>query len=138
MQTIGPLEIKEPSIRLETIGPLEIKEPSIETEIKETIIEENNDPFLCEVDIHLDDSEVPETFVLKERKEMYYKMYQEARQKAKVARDLALSAYLEAKRIKNTYMLDDIIDSSDSEESGEEESDVESDEEEDETENNDE
>jgi len=41
-------------------------------------------------------------------------MYREARKKAKIARDLALSSYLEAKRIKNTYMLHDIEDSDDS------------------------
>jgi hypothetical protein len=41
-------------------------------------------------------------------------MYREARRKAKIARDLALSAYLEAKRIKNTYMLNDIEDSDES------------------------
>ena len=41
-------------------------------------------------------------------------MYREARKKAKIARDLALSSYLEAKRIKNTYMLTDIDDSDDS------------------------
>jgi hypothetical protein len=40
-------------------------------------------------------------------------MYKEARQKAKDARDLALSSFLEAKRIKNTYMLDDIDSDSD-------------------------
>ena len=56
-----------------------------------------------------------ETVSIKQRNDVYYKMYHEAREKAKIARDLALSAYLEAKRIKNTYMLDDIIDSSDSE-----------------------
>ena len=56
-----------------------------------------------------------ETISIKNKNDVYYKMYQEAREKAKVARDLALSAYLEAKRIKNTYMLD--VDSdSDSEE----------------------
>jgi len=55
---------------------------------------------------------------------MYYEMYREARQKAKVARDLALSAYLEAKRIKNTYMLDDIITSSSDEDTDEEEDDT--------------
>jgi hypothetical protein len=55
---------------------------------------------------------------------MYYKMYQEARQKAKIARDLALSSYLEAKQIKNKYMLDDILDSS-SDESDEDDSDTE-------------
>jgi len=40
-------------------------------------------------------------------------MYREARRKAKIARDLALSSYLEVKRIKNTYMLDDLKDSDD-------------------------
>ena len=41
-------------------------------------------------------------------------MYREARRKAKIARNLALSSYLEAKRIKNTYMLDNMKDSDDS------------------------
>jgi hypothetical protein len=68
-----------------------------------------------------------ETIQLKERKEMYYQMYQEARQKARVARDLALSAYLEAKQIKNKYMLDDILESS-SDESDDDETDLEKDE----------
>jgi len=76
---------------------------------------------LQEVDFDLDKISKDDTVNIKERKEMYYKMYQEARQKAKVARDLALSAYLEAKRIKNTYMLDDIISSSSDEDSDEEE-----------------
>ena len=34
--------------------------------------------------------------------------------KAKVARDLAISSYLEGKRIKNLYMLDDTTDTDDS------------------------
>ena len=55
-----------------------------------------------------------DTFKLKERDDVYYEMYREARQKAKVAKDLALSAYLEAKEIKNKYMLDDISDSDES------------------------
>ena len=38
-------------------------------------------------------------------------MYKEAKKKAKIARDLALSSILEAKRIKNTYMLEDVTDS---------------------------
>jgi hypothetical protein len=41
-------------------------------------------------------------------------MYREARRKAKIAKDLALSSYLEAKRIKNMYMLDEIEESDDS------------------------
>ena len=84
-------------------------------EISEEVSEE-----LCEVNIEPTD----EIVQLKERKEMYYKMYQEARQKAKIARDLALSSYLEAKQIKNKYMLDDILDSS-SDESDEDDSDTE-------------
>ena len=46
-------------------------------------------------------------------------MYKEAKKKAKIARDLALSAYLEAKRIKNTYMLEDLADEDSGEESDE-------------------
>jgi hypothetical protein len=38
-------------------------------------------------------------------------MYKQARRKARTAKKMALSSYLEAKRIKNAYMLDDILDS---------------------------
>jgi len=66
-----------------------------------------------EVDFHLEDSENTEPFQIKKRNDVYYEMYREARKKAKIARDLALSSYLEAKRIKNTYMLNDLEDDSD-------------------------
>lgn len=67
-----------------------------------------------EIDLSLD--EIPEDnhFSIKNKKNVYYEMYKEAKRKAKVARDLALSSYLEAKRIKNVYMLDDASDSEDS------------------------
>jgi hypothetical protein len=91
-------------------------EESLETQpIKIDTTEE-----LCEVDLDLDEIDIEggeptEVISIKNKNDVYYKMYQEAREKAKVARDLALSAYLEAKRIKNEYMLD--VDSdSDSEE----------------------
>jgi len=42
-------------------------------------------------------------------------MYREAKKKARLARDFALSAYLEAKRIKNTYLLDEVFDSDEEE-----------------------
>jgi hypothetical protein len=45
-----------------------------------------------------------------------YSMYKEAKDKAKMAKKLALMAYLEAKRIKNEYMIDDINDSENDEE----------------------
>jgi hypothetical protein len=65
---------------------------------------------LCEVDFDLDEMSETDTISIKQRKDVYYEMYREALRKAKVAKDLALSAYLEAKHIKNKYMLDDISD----------------------------
>ena len=41
-------------------------------------------------------------------------MYREARRKAKIAKEMAMASYLEAKNIKNTHVLDDIEDSDDS------------------------
>lgn len=68
-------------------------------------------PGLCEVDLDLDNlppSSSTEIMQVKPRDEVYYKMYREAMQNAVNARNLALTSYLEAKRIKNTYMLDDL------------------------------
>ena len=75
-----------------------------------------------EVVFHLDELPENDQITLKNRNDVYYEMYREARRKAKYARELALASYLEAKNIKNKYMLDDI---GDSDESGE--SDLESD-----------
>lgn len=64
-------------------------------------------------EVTFDLEELPEedTIVLKNRKDVYYEMYREARRKAKIAKDMAMASYLEAKNIKNTYMLNDIEDS---------------------------
>ena len=48
-------------------------------------------------------------------------MYQNAKRKAKIARDIALSAYLEAKQIKNTYLLHEDVEDEDDEEKNENE-----------------
>jgi hypothetical protein len=81
------------------------------------------DPNILE-EVEFDLAELPEedSIQIKKRNDVYYEMYREARRKAKIARDLALSSYLEVKRIKNTYMLDDIKDSDDSDLENEEES----------------
>jgi hypothetical protein len=42
-------------------------------------------------------------------------MYKDAKKKAKMARDIALTSYLEAKRIKNTYLLEQEMNSDDEE-----------------------
>jgi hypothetical protein len=83
-------------------------------------IDENNDLIvdtneLQEFKIDLDDLTEDVNINIKKDKDIYYEMYREACRKAKIARDLALSSYLEAKRIKNQYMLDDLTESDDSE-----------------------
>lgn len=67
-----------------------------------------------EVNFDLEELPEEENLVLKNRKDVYYEMYREARRKAKIAKEMAMASYLEAKNIKNTYMLDDIEDSDDS------------------------
>ena len=57
------------------------------------------------IDNHLD------TITLKKPNQVYYKIYKAAREKAKQAKKEAMLAFLEAKNIKKTYMLDDIEDS---------------------------
>jgi hypothetical protein len=66
---------------------------------------------ILEVDFNLDELPENDTIQIKRRNDIYYEMYREAKRKAKISRDLAISSYLEAKRIKNTYMLEDIEDS---------------------------
>ena len=86
------------------------EEPKDQT--KEESKEENTGE-LVEVEFDLDKLDPSDSVQLKQRNDVYYEMYRDARRKAKEARNLALAAYLDAKRIKNTYMLDE-IDSDDS------------------------
>ena len=57
-----------------------------------------------EIDFPLDESST-EVVKLKHKDDVYFEMYKNAKRKAKIARDIALSAYLEAKQIKNTYLI---------------------------------
>ena len=72
---------------------------------------EESSTELEEIELSLDEIPENEQIQIKTRNDVYYKMYQDAKKKAKLAKDLALSAYLEVKRIKNTYMLEDLDDS---------------------------
>ena len=90
-----------------SIDPAE--ESPEESEVFSNNVQESFEPV--EVEFNLDELNIDDTIQLKNRNDVYYKMYREAKKKAKVAKDLALSSYLEAKRIKNTYMLEDISDS---------------------------
>ena len=49
-----------------------------------------------------------ETLRLKKPSQVYYDLYKEARERAKSAKKLAIIAYLEAKNIKKTYMIDNL------------------------------
>jgi hypothetical protein len=72
-----------------------------------------------ELDLNLNLTEVKipsdldnlETITLKKPNQVYYEIYKKSREKAKEAKKEAILAFLEAKNIKKTYMLDDIDDS---------------------------
>ena len=72
-------------------------------------IEENKE--LKEIDINISETNNLETFTLKKPNQVYFELYKEAREKAKLAKKAAIIAYLEAKNIKKTYMIDNLNDS---------------------------
>lgn len=71
-----------------------------------------NHPEDLEV-VQLDFEDIQDTVVLRKRNEVYYEIYKKAREKAKIAKKLAIDAYLEAKNIKSRYMLNDLDESDD-------------------------
>jgi hypothetical protein len=82
---------------------------SIEFDNLEQNLEETNN---LQDFLNLDDSLEP--MQLKKPNQVYFELYKEARNKAKLAKKNAIIAYLEAKNIKKTYMLENLIDNSDS------------------------
>jgi len=112
-QTEEPVkqEVEEPTTK-------EIKESQKEETIENTptnlVINQTISNGLEEVNFPLESLPENDVIHIKTSNEVYYEMYREARRKAKIARNLALSSYLDAKRIKNTYMLEDIDDSEES------------------------
>jgi hypothetical protein len=82
---------------------LEIEDLDIETN------KEDNDALKeINVDLKLDSLE---TLQLKKPNQVYFELYKDARNKAKVAKKNAILAYLEAKNIKKTYLIENINDS---------------------------
>jgi len=85
---------------------------NIEIEMEELDIEELNEPKdLLEVDLDVNIENNLETITLKKPNQVYFELYKEARNKAKLAKKSAIIAYLEAKNIKKTYMIENINDS---------------------------
>ena len=75
--------------------------------------QDNNNFEIVPIELDFNDESL-ETITLKKPNQVYYELYKEAREKAKQAKKEAVLAYLEAKNIKKTYMLEDIDSSDDS------------------------
>jgi hypothetical protein len=95
-------EIEKTQDNESTLEPMEI---NVEDIIKSN---ESNEPEECDIPLENFDNNV---ISLKKKNDVYYEMYRKALSKAKMAKELALASFLEAKDIKNTYMLEDIDDS---------------------------
>jgi len=116
------MDIEEPNINLEiTDNPSPSPSPSAnkndvlsEDDLVDSILESmepSNELTEFNIDLHLDNSS-KDTIELKKPERVYYEMYQSVREKAKKAKQEAMLAYLEAKNIKKTYMLENLSDSS--------------------------
>ena len=85
---------------------------NIDIDIEELDIEELNEPKeLLEVDLDVNLENNLESITLKKPNQVYFELYKEARNKAKIAKKSAIIAYLEAKNIKKTYMIENLNDS---------------------------
>ena len=93
---------------------IEESPPLILSKFKETLkiehLEKNGEIKEIDIDIMSNDNPI----ILKKPNEVYLEIYKKARTKAKEAKIVAIRAFLEAKRIKNVYLLDNIEDDSDS------------------------
>jgi len=88
---------------------LAIASHSIKNETEQEVDLNSNE--LMEFDLTAPSDNYLDTITLKKPNQVYYKIYKVAREKAKQAKKNAILAFLEAKNIKKTYMLDDIEDS---------------------------
>ena len=132
------LVIEEPAVLMEQSEPVVLMEQSdLATQSEPVVLMEQsdlatqsepvvlmepiivNDEYLgltdtseiMEFDLNINEIDAAETFQLRDKKEVYYEMYREALQKAKAAKAIALTEFMEARRIKNLYMLKDLDDS---------------------------
>ena len=103
---------------LDDLDNLEKETPTVEEsnniniDIEELDIEElNESKELLEVDLDVNLENNLETITLKKPNQVYFELYKEARNKAKLAKKSAIIAYLEAKNIKKTYMIENLNDS---------------------------
>ena len=94
---------------------LSINDDSLELDIENLEVDNiEDDTVLKEIDLDLSlENNNLDTLQLKKPNQVYFELYKEARNKAKKAKKSAIIAYLEAKNIKKTYLLEN-LDNSDS------------------------
>ena len=106
-----PMETKDLEIHNEsnTNNTNEFSNENLVLEIEELVDSyKKEDPnVLEEVDLSSSLVNSLESITLKKPNQVYYEIYKKARDKAKECKHAAIAAYLEAKNIKKTYMLDD-------------------------------
>ena len=107
---------EKPVKQLEQLKHLEDSSSSSSLSLSESLHKNDNSGELIEVTLDLEKDE-HEQIKLKNPDDVYYKMYKDAKQKAKAAKNIAIEAYLAAEEIKLTYNLNN-TDSSDSSDSG--------------------
>ena len=109
---------------IKVVKDLEIKTFQTENEkVKQENVEENDELVEVNLDIPQELDSGFEKIKLQNANEVYYKMYKEAKEKAKSAKKVAVEAYLAAEEIKFTYnLVDNESDSDDSSNEGESES----------------
>jgi hypothetical protein len=96
---------------LSLTGGLENTAIELEFEDLTEDIEENPNELKEVNSLDLSAENTLETIHLKKPNQVYFEIYKAARNKAKIAKKNALLAYLEAKNIKKTYMLENLNDS---------------------------
>jgi hypothetical protein len=116
--TLEESTLEESTLEESTLEESTLKEPTLEEDnninidFEELSIEELNDPKeLLEVDLDVNLENNLESITLKKPNQVYFELYKEARNKAKLAKKSAIIAYLEAKNIKKTYMIENLNDS---------------------------
>ena len=91
---------------------------SLPEESLDLIIEELENEDLKEIDLNIslenDNKKLDDSFILKKPNQVYFELYKNARNKAKQAKKSLILAFLEAKNIKKTYMLENLNENSDS------------------------
>ena len=100
---------------LENLSNMIIDDQTIGLPLELVIEELLDDTILAEVNVNQDTLEKTESLILKKPSQVYYEIYKTAQKRAKEIKKQSILAFLEAKNIKNLYMLD--IDSEDSEDS---------------------